>query len=223
MYGYQPISRSTPLAASFLRHDDLLSFICIADLSLRSFTMSETAAKKGSKYLNRLRVTENLISSYVNLSEEGRECAESFLALQVYGDGGMDHYTPRRNGRRAESVDEHVMCAGLTMTFHQPWSSWAKMITKANLWEFERREAVREMLGSLLAQKNKSHLKDAELRAATENALEWTRWDEHNRAQSRFRNSPEYMDCVKAIAIASGEERKEAIKRFNALVSNAQI
>jgi hypothetical protein len=95
----------------------------------------------------RLRVAENLISAYVNLPENSRDYVEHFLALQVYGDAGMGHYTPGSNRHRAESVDQHVMCECVKMTVHEPWSKWAQMIKKANLWEFERREAVREMLG----------------------------------------------------------------------------
>jgi hypothetical protein len=180
---------------------------------------STTPKKTGPKHLNRLHVAENLISAYLNLSENNREYVEGFLALQVYGDAGMGHYTPGRNRRRAESVDEHVMCECVKMTFHEPWSQWAKMVRKANLWEFERREAVREMLGALIGQKNKSRLNDSELREAAEKALEWTRWDEHNRALSRLRNSPEFKSCLKAIA--SGKDRKEALRRYAALVSKA--
>ena len=136
--------------------------------------------KTGPKHLNRLHAAENLISAYINLSETGREYVEGFLAAQVYGDAGMGHYTPGRNRRRVESVDEHVMCECVKMTFHEPWSKWVKMVTRANLWEFERREAVREMLGALISQKNKSSLNDCELREAAEKALEWTRRDEQN-------------------------------------------
>jgi hypothetical protein len=182
---------------------------------------STTPKKKGPKHLNRLRVTENLISSYVNLTDNDREYVEHFLALQVYGDAGMDHYTPGSNRHRVELVDQHVMCECVKMTVHEPWSKWAKMITKANLWEFERREAVREMLGALISQKNKSCLNDSELLEAAEKALEWTRWDENNRAQSRFWNSPEYKSCLKAIA--SGKDRKEALRRYAALVSKALV
>jgi hypothetical protein len=107
----------------------------------------------------------------------------------------------------------------MEMTVHEPWSKWAKMITKANLWEFERREAVREMLGALISQKNKSCLNESELREAAEKALEWTQWDEHNCALSRLRNSPEYKSCLKAIA--SGDDRKEAFRQYDALVSKA--
>jgi hypothetical protein len=178
-----------------------------------------TPKKKGLKNLHRLRVAENLISAYVNLSENGRECLEHFLALQVYGDADMGHYTPGPNRHRVEPVDQDVMCECMKMTVSEPWSKWAKMITKANLWEFERREAVREMLGALIRQKNKSCLNDSELREAAERALEWTRWDEHNCALSRLRNSPEYKGCLKAIA--SGDDRKEAFRQYDALVSKA--
>jgi hypothetical protein len=180
-----------------------------------------TPKKKGPRHLYRLRVAENLISAYVNLPENGREYVEHFLALQVYGDAGMGHYTPGSNRHRVESVDQHVMCECVKMTVHEPWSKWAKMITKANLWEFERREAVREMLGALICQKNKSCLNDSELREAAEKALEWTRWDEDNRARSRVGNSPEYKSCLKAIA--SGKDRKEVLKQYSVLLSRAWI
>jgi hypothetical protein len=182
---------------------------------------STTPKKTGPKHLNRLHVAENLISAYINLPENGREYVEHFLALQVYGDAGMGHYTPGRKRRRAESVDEHVMCECVMMTFHEPWSKWAKMVTKANLWEFERREAVREMLGAVISQKNKACLNDSELHEAAEKALQWTRWDEHNCALSRLQNSSEYKSCLNAIA--SGKDRKEAIEQYVALVSKAQI
>jgi hypothetical protein len=178
-----------------------------------------TPKKKGPKHSNRLRVTENFISSYLNLPENGREYVEQFLALQVYGDAGMGQYTPGPKRHRVESVDQHAMCECVKMTVHEPWSKWAKMITRANLWEFERREAVREMLGTLINQKNKSCLNDSELREAAEKALEWTRWDENNCAQSRFRNSSEYKSCLEAIA--SGKDPKEALKQYGALVSKA--
>jgi hypothetical protein len=180
---------------------------------------STTPKKKGPKHLNRLHVTENLISAYVNLSENGKQYVEGFLAAQVYGDAGMGHYTPGRKRRRAEPVDEHLMCECVKMTLHEPWSKWAKMVTKANLWEFERREAVREMLGALIRQKNKSCLDDSELREAAERALEWTRWDEDNCALSRLRNSPEYKTRLEAIATA--EDRMDAMKQFDALVIKA--
>jgi hypothetical protein len=81
---------------------------------------SATPKKKGPKHLNRLRVTENLISSYANLSENSREYVEHFLALQVYGDAGMGHYTPGSTRHRGESIDQHVMCECMEMTVYVP-------------------------------------------------------------------------------------------------------
>ncbi|RSL17967.1 hypothetical protein EDE15_3519 [Edaphobacter aggregans] len=144
---------------------------------------SATPKKKGPKYLNRLRVTENFISSYIDLSESDRGYVEGFLALQVYGDAGMGHYTPGRNRRHVKSADPNVLCECIKMAFDEPWSTWAKMITRANLWEFERREAVREMLGAL--------------------------------------NSPEYKDCIEAIA--SHKDRKEITKRCVTLLSKERV
>jgi hypothetical protein len=77
------------------------------------------------------------------------------------------------------------------------------------------------MLGVLIAQKNKYSLTESELREAAEKALEWTRWDEKNRANARLQNSPEYKRCLEAIA--SRIDLKEAIKQYDALVSKASV
>jgi hypothetical protein len=175
-------------------------------------TAPATPTKKiEPKHTRRLRVAENLIAAYSNLDEDSREYVEQALALQVYGDAGMQHYTPGLDRHGKESADEHLMC-NCVKTVYEPWSKWAKIIRAANLWEFERREAVREMLGVLIAQKNKSHLNASELSEAAEKALEWTRRDEHNRAMARLRNSSEYNIRLKAVAFSN--DRKEAIKQF---------
>jgi hypothetical protein len=95
------------------------------------------------------------------------------------------------------------------------------MVKRANLWEFERCEAVRKMLGVLIAQKNKYSLAESELRGAAEKALDWTRWDENNRAKARLRNSPEYKSYLEAIA--SGIDLEEATKQYVALGSKASV
>src|SRR5258708_18965439 len=138
----------------------------------------ETNKKKGPKHLHRLKVAEDLISACVSLSENTKAYVEQFLALPAYCDGSMDHYTPGSKRRRMES--EHPLCGCVTEAVQQAWSQWAKMVQKANLSEFERIEAVREMLGVLIAQKNKGSLTKPELRVAAEKALEWTHWDEYN-------------------------------------------
>ena len=107
----------------------------------------------------------------------------------------------------------------LKMTVFEPWSAWAKVIKTANLLEFERHEAVREMLGALISTKNKLSLTESELRVAAENALEWTRWEERNLAMARFLKSPEVKSCFDAIA--SGKGRKEAVRQYAALASKA--
>jgi hypothetical protein len=180
---------------------------------------STTPKKKGPKHLNRLRVTESFISSYVNLTENDREYVEHFLALQVYGDAGMDHYTPGPNRHRVESVDQHVMCECMTMTVYEPWSKWSQMITKANLWEFERREAVREMLGALIGQKNKSRLNDSELREAAER---------HSNGPGGMNTTVPCRACgirpnTRVALRRSLPEKigKEALKQYDALVSKA--
>jgi hypothetical protein len=94
------------------------------------------------------------------------------------------------------------------------------MVKRANLWEFERREAVREMLGALISNKNKARLDDDEVLAAAEKALEWTRWHEHNLELSRLRNSSEFKACLDALA--SGDNREEALQQFDAFASAAR-
>lgn len=175
--------------------------------------------KKGPKHRNRLHVTKDLLSSYVDLSEGDREYVERFMALQVYGDAGMDHYTPGSKRSRIGSDDPPVLCECLEMTFNGSWSKWANMIKRANLREFERREAVREMLGALISQKNKGSLNDSELGEAAEKALEWTHWDKTNCANERLQNSPEYGRCIKAIA--RGNNRNEATKQLFDLIRKA--
>jgi hypothetical protein len=175
--------------------------------------------KNGPKHSRRLRVAENFVSACICLSENDKAYVEQFLALSAYGDVGMDHYTPQPKHHRAES--EHSLCDCVAMPAREAWSQWAKMVKRANLSEFERCEAVREMLGVLIAQKNKYSLTESELREAAEKALEWTRWDEKNRANARLRNSPEYERCFEAIA--SRVDFKEAIKQYVALESKASV
>jgi hypothetical protein len=186
--------------------------------------MSKSLApkKKGPKYLKRLHVTESLISAYLNLSEGDREHVEGFLALQVYGDAGMGHYTPGRS-RRVKSVDPNVLCYCMKMTFDEPWSNWAKMIKKANLSEFERREAVRETLGALISQKNKRSLHGSKLREAAEKALDWTGWDENNCAQSRLRNSARFKGALETIASGSEEDRKAAVRECATMMTTSRV
>ena len=96
------------------------------------------------------------------------------------------------------------------------------MIKKAHLTEFERREAVREMLGGLIQQKNRNFLNESELREAAEKTLDWTRWDERYHAQLRalgFKNQSEYNKRLKELA--SGKHREGGVLQPRALISKA--
>jgi len=183
--------------------------------------MLETSKKKGPKHRHRLQVAESFILVCVSLPESTKAYVEQFLALSAYGDGSMDPYTPgsKRNG----VVSEHHLCDCLfyceAKAAQEAWSQWAKMVKKANLWEFERLEAVRMMLGVLIAQKAKYSITETELLEAAEKALEWTRWDESNCAKARLRNSPEYKDWLKAVASRVGVE--EATEQFLAFERKA--
>jgi VIT1/CCC1 family predicted Fe2+/Mn2+ transporter len=109
----------------------------------------------------------------------------------------------------------------MKMTVFDPWSAWAKVIKTAKLTEFERHEAVREMLGALISTKNKFSLTESELRVAAEKALEWTRQEERNLAMARVLNSPEMKSCLDSIA--SGKGRKEATRQYAALISKTFV
>lgn len=173
-------------------------------------SMNETTKKKGPKHQHRLQVAANFIAACVSLPESTKAYVEQFLALSAYGNGSMDPYTPGSNRRGVES--EHYLCSCVTKDAQEAWSQWAKMVQKANLWEFERIEAVREMLGVLIGQKNKYSLTETELLEAAEKAIEWTRWDESNCAKVRIRNSPEYKRWLEAVA--SGVDDEEATNQF---------
>jgi hypothetical protein len=54
--------------------------------------MLDKTNPRGPKKSVRLRVAADLIAAYINLSENGREYFESYLAGHVYGDTGMDYY-----------------------------------------------------------------------------------------------------------------------------------
>ena len=173
--------------------------------------------KQGPKYLRRLSMAEDFISACVCISENSKAYVEQFLALSAYGDGTMNHYTPGSNGHCVGS--EHPLCGCVGKPVQEAWSQWAQVVKKANLSEFERAEAVREMLGVLIAQKDKYSLTESELREAAEKALEWIYWDENNCAKARLRNSPEYKSCLDALA--SGNNREEAVEQFLAFECKA--
>jgi hypothetical protein len=74
---------------------------------------------------------------------------------------------------------------------------------------------------TLTIKKKGPSLAESELREAAEKALDWTRWDENNRAKARLRNSPEYKSYLEAIA--SGIDLEEATKQYVALESKASL
>jgi hypothetical protein len=184
-----------------------------------------TIKKKGPKHQRRLRVAESFILACVSLPENTKAHVEQSLALSAYGDGSLDPYTPgsKRNGVESAHHLCECLCYCEAQAAQEAWAQWANMVKKANLWEFERIEAVREMLGVLIGQKNKYSLTGTELLEAAEKALEWTRWDESNCAKARLRNSPEFKGWQNALASRVNVE--EADKQFLAFArkSLAQV
>jgi hypothetical protein len=138
---------------------------------------SASSSRKKSKHSLRLGVAENLIAAYLELPEDLRESFEKVLALQVYGMDGIHLYL-----RSHDSWDSTLRSA---MSKHrvldllaESWFDWAQTIKSADLNNFERRAAVRAMLGLLIQQKDRRCLSDRELRKAAKGTLGWKHWDE---------------------------------------------
>jgi hypothetical protein len=138
-------------------------------------------SKMGSrqKYAVRLDVAAQLIAAYVELQANDKETAERFLALQVYGEGGMYPYSASPEDPWESQVPALTDECPL-FYWEKPWSNWAEEIRKSSLYDFERREAVRAMLGALIRQKDRVRLTGLDLGEAARTTLGWTRWDAMN-------------------------------------------
>jgi hypothetical protein len=127
------------------------------------------------KHTVRLNVAAELIAAYAELSEDCKEMFESFLALQVYGEEGMHPYLAPGDPWGTEvpsSTPEDPR-----FILHEPWSNWAQQIRESSLTIFERREAVRAMLGAPIRHKDDMRLTGLDLREAAKTTLGWTQWD----------------------------------------------
>jgi hypothetical protein len=136
------------------------------------------------KYAMRLDIAAKLIAAYVRLSEECKEIFERFLADQIYGDDGMYPYRtfpedPWASGAPSSTYEYSRFIP------HEPWSNWAQEIRESTLNDFERREAVRAILGALIRQKDRLRLTGLDLGDAARTTLGWTRWDAKNLAWLR--------------------------------------
>jgi hypothetical protein len=144
------------------------------ELTMRSSGIGKRS--KRSKYLERRGKAEELIVAYVELDLPMKEFFEQFLALQVYSEGGMQSYLPSSAG----SEEETRPCSaedGPSLYVFETWFDWAQEIKGAPLNHFERREAVRAMLGALIRLKDRRVLGALELREAAKGTLDWTRWE----------------------------------------------
>ena len=129
------------------------------------------------KHPVRLDVAAKLIAAYVKLSKDEKEIAEGFLALQIYGEGGTYPYRPFPEDPWELEVPSSTEKCPL-LCWEKPWSDWAQVIRESLLFDSERREAVKEMLGALIRQKDRRRrLTDQDLREAAKTTLGWTRWD----------------------------------------------
>jgi hypothetical protein len=137
--------------------------------------ISKTGRRK--QYTMRLNVAAKLIAAYVKLSKDEKEIAEGFLALQIYREGGMYPYRPFPEVPWEPEVPSSTDGCPL-LCWEKPWSDWAQVIRESLLFDSERREAVKEMLGALIRQKDRRRrLTDQDLREAAKTTLGWTRWD----------------------------------------------
>jgi hypothetical protein len=135
-------------------------------------------------YAERLDVAAKLIAAYVTLKENDKETAERFLALQVYGEAGMHPYWDFPEVT-SESAVPSPTYEYPNFILYEPWSNWAQDIRESSLTDFERREAVRAMLGALIRQKDMGCLPDLDLVEAARTTLGWTEWDARNLAALR--------------------------------------
>jgi hypothetical protein len=128
--------------------------------------------QKRSKYSVRLDVAANLIAAYVECDSQER--FEGFLASQVYGEQGMYSYRAFPEDplelQAPPSTHEHPLLV-------EAWSNWAQNLRESCLNDFERREAVRGMLGAVIQKKDRKRLTGLELREAAKTTLGWTKWD----------------------------------------------
>jgi hypothetical protein len=138
--------------------------------------MNSSRAGRKQKFERRLDLAAKLIAAYVKLSENRKERAEGFLALQVYREEGMYPYRAFPENPWQSQVPSSTNECPL-FSWEKPWSDWAQEIRKSLLTDFERGEAVRAMLGALIRQKESKRLTGLDLREAARMTLGWTRRD----------------------------------------------
>jgi hypothetical protein len=92
---------------------------------------------------------------------------------------------------------------------HEPWSNWAQQIRESSINDFERREAVRAMLGALIRLKDRKRLKDLGLAEAATATLGWTRWDAKRLEELRSFGLKSLSECYAWIE-KTVDERKRA-------------
>jgi hypothetical protein len=183
----------------------------VDSLNTRSVIMNRSRTGSKQKYAVRLELAKKLIAAYVKLQENDRETAERFLALQVYGDGGMYPYSAFPEDPWESQVPSFTDECPLFF-WEKPWSNWAQEIRESSLNDFERREAVRAMLGALIRQKDRVRLTGLDLGEAARTTLGWTRWDAKKLASLRsfgWNSISEHRAWVQKLVDESGR-RKEA-------------
>jgi hypothetical protein len=174
--------------------------------------------RKRKKYAVRHGAAAKLIAAYVKLSDDSKDFFESFLALQVYGEDGMHPYHDFLDDPPG-SVTLHSAYEEPMFSFLEPWPDWAREIREASLTYFERREAVRAMLGVLILHKDRSRLSGPELDEAAKRTLGWTRWDAKHYAWLRsqgFNSESEMSAWIEKMVAEKQAAQRDRRSRFGA-------
>jgi hypothetical protein len=109
---------------------------------------------------------------------------EIFLSSNAYGDVSLAPYL-RLFKKKDDSDMELLSCCWIRQTMIEPWRNWAREIQDTHFLPFERRVAIREMLGGLIMVKNSHKLTHIKLHEVAEMTLRWTSMDKKRSADLR--------------------------------------
>lgn len=174
--------------------------------------------RKRKNYAARHGAAAKLIADYVKLPEDSKDFFETFLALHVYGEDGMHPYhafpdDPTGAGTLHSAYEES------RFSLLESWFDWVREIREASLTYFERREAVRAMLGTLIQQKDRGRLSGPELDEAAKRTLGWTRWDAKRYAWLRsqgFNSDSEIYAWIEKLVDEKRAAQRDRRSRFGA-------
>jgi hypothetical protein len=115
--------------------------------------------------------SREVIVQYLRVSAPGkRELFERMLAQNVYLKNGMGAYLPRKQWNDLAWEMQYSELRDLfSYEMADAWEEWAINISKEVLSEYERREAIRAMLGVLISLRNEIDDSSCSLNSAMHN------------------------------------------------------